>query len=210
MSTSIIDISSDNGKIDFKRVFDAMTPDPVDGEKRVIIRTSKGCGDVDVSHLTYALQAKEAGFMVSYYHFAYPDNHSGGTIQADSFAEADYFCNIIKKMPDCENLIIDLEQNTQLTKVQFSEWLTEFIEHVYARTGKMCYIYTYKDYLDEHLPDGHNFGKYPLWIANYSVSDNPPIPKGFKTWALWQYTETGRVDGIDTNVDFSTFNRSNL
>ena len=48
----------------------------------------------------------------------------------------------------------------------------------------------------------------PLWIAQYTTAAAPSgIPQQVWTnWALWQYTETGRVDGIDTNVDRERFN----
>ncbi|NTX67814.1 1,4-beta-N-acetylmuramidase, partial [Myxococcus sp. CA051A] len=34
----------------------------------------------------------------------------------------------------------------------------------------------------------------------------PRIPKGWKQWHFWQYTEKGRVEGIDGEVDQSYFN----
>ncbi len=44
---------------------------------------------------------------------------------------------------------------------------------------------------------------YPLWVANFDV-DRPLVPAsnwGGKSWTIWQYTSSGRVRGIDGNVD---------
>ncbi|MEP4769439.1 MAG: glycoside hydrolase family 25 protein [Roseibium sp.] len=43
--------------------------------------------------------------------------------------------------------------------------------------------------------DGH-----PLWIANYEV-DSPKIPSPWKSYRFWQYSDNGRIDGIDCAVD---------
>lgn len=209
MNTKIIDISSNNGKIDFTKLYNSMQPDS-DGKKRIIIRTSKGYGDVDTQCATYAAAAKAAGFTISYYHFAYPDTHTGGTVESDSYNEADYFCNTIKTLPDYEFLVVDLEQQSSLSQSDYAKWLKSFLDHVYARTSTSCIIYTYADYLNRMLPDNHSFGSYRLWIANYSVSSNPPLPKGFNHWFMWQFSEKGSVAGINTPVDLSTFNPSTI
>jgi len=39
-----------------------------------------------------------------------------------------------------------------------------------------------------------------LWIASYS-SVPGPLPNGFSTWSIWQYSDTGRVNGIGGYVD---------
>ena len=209
MNPYIIDISSNNGNIDFVKLFNSMAAD-TDGKKRIIIRTSKGYGDVDSMCTKYAQQATDAGFTISYYHFAYPDSHSGGTIQADSMEEADYFCTTIQALPPYEFLVVDLEQESKLSQADYAIWLQSFLEHVYGRTSTQCIIYTYADYLNRMLPDNHAFGQYRLWIANYSAKANPPIPKGFTNWFMWQFNEKGTVAGIETPVDCSIFNPSNI
>ena len=75
MQPSIIDVSSNNGHIDFPAVFNDMQP-ASDGKKRVFIRTSLGYGDKDVNCGPYAQHAAAAGFAVSYYHFSYPSKSS--------------------------------------------------------------------------------------------------------------------------------------
>ncbi len=62
-------------------------------------------------------------------------------------------------------------------------------------------IYTnvdfYKRYLNEEFDD------YPLWVAHYINKGRPRI---YRDWHFWQYSETGRVNGILSKVDFNVFN----
>ena len=66
----IIDISSNNGHIDWNEVIN-------DGVSDVIIRLSLGFGDRDILALKYSQEAASVGLNVSYYHLAYPDTMEG-------------------------------------------------------------------------------------------------------------------------------------
>ena len=51
-----------------------------------------------------------------------------------------------------------------------------------------------------------------LWAANWRVSGPPILPwdwtqRGF-SWLLWQYSNRGRVEGINASVDLNRFNGS--
>ena len=77
------------------------------------------------------------------------------------------------------------------------EWLST-VEHYY---GVKPIIYTnvdfYRQYLDAEFDD------YPLWVAHYINKGKPRI---YRDWHFWQYSETGRVNGIVSKVDFNVFN----
>ena len=47
--------------------------------------------------------------------------------------------------------------------------------------------------------------QYPLWIASYSEGAYPDVtsPSYSGTVAMWQYTNRGRVDGIEGYVDMN-------
>ena len=38
----------------------------------------------------------------------------------------------------------------------------------------------------------------PLWVASYTTDARPAMPEGWGNWALWQYTSTATVPGIDS------------
>jgi GH25 family lysozyme M1 (1,4-beta-N-acetylmuramidase) len=72
-------------------------------------------------------------------------------------------------------------------------------------TGKKPIIYTgYYSWNDS--VGSRAFGDHPLWIASYTNA--PGIPMGWNRWTFWQYTSSGRVPGIGTNVDLDVFNGS--
>jgi lysozyme len=78
--------------------------------------------------------------------------------------------------------------------------------------GKLIGVYTGPDYWRTHtsLLGRLYFQKFPLWIANYKVSQ-PSIPGPWRAdeWILWQYTAEGdgRTFGAESEeVDLNYFN----
>jgi lysozyme len=200
----IIDVSSNNGVVDFNKVKAA-------GVERCFIRTSLGYGTLDKDCIANANAVEAAGISPSYYHFAYPDTKSGGNVVNDATAEANYFCDCLEKVPAFEFLAVDCEpfsssSDTPLSPDDYALWLTTFLNTVKARNGADCLVYTYADYLNHRLPDNHLLGSYRLWIANYENIPNPPCPKGWADWFMWQYNEIGTVDGITGHVDCTMLN----
>ncbi|WP_268795804.1 GH25 family lysozyme, partial [Pseudomonas amygdali] len=48
--------------------------------------------------------------------------------------------------------------------------------------------------------------EYPLWIANWDVSE-PKVPASWevagKSWSIWQHSNKGRIAGIEVDVDLN-------
>ncbi len=195
----IIDLSSNQGTVDFKKLKEAGVTD-------VILRTSMGYNTEDKMVKSYSKGAIDNGLNISYYHFAYPDMKIGSTVESDAIAEATYFVKCIKELPTYKNLVVDLEQETLLNKNDFQTWVKTWLDTVEKLTTTQPIIYTYTDYLNRHLASSHPFGSFRLWIANYSAKENPPLPTGWNKYFMWQYTEKGHVDGISTTVDISKLN----
>jgi GH25 family lysozyme M1 (1,4-beta-N-acetylmuramidase)/subtilisin family serine protease len=53
-------------------------------------------------------------------------------------------------------------------------------------------------------------GTRPLWVAEYPSKPraSPPLPTGWTEWAIWQYTDSGHLDGIGHNADLNRYNGS--
>jgi GH25 family lysozyme M1 (1,4-beta-N-acetylmuramidase) len=51
---------------------------------------------------------------------------------------------------------------------------------------------------------GGLFGAYHLWVAHYDV-DCPRLVDGWQRWAFWQRSSSGRVTGVDGDVDLDAF-----
>ena len=66
-------------------------------------------------------------------------------------------------------------------------------------------IYTGPSFFSSILCDNKGtFKQFPLWIANYS--SEPLIPAPWNNWLFWQYSETGKVSGINGECDLNYFN----
>lgn len=200
----IVDFSKNNGLIDFTKL-------PSDIEM-VILRATMGTGTTDKMFVTNVKNALAAGKKVADYHFSYPDKKQGGTVVLDATSEANYFCDVILAVHTPEEVVIDCEpkdaagNDTNLTPTEYALWLQTWLDIVESRTGKQSIIYTYADYLSRHLPQGHTFGKYRLWIASYSHVVTPILPHGWTTCYMWQYSASGTISGVNGKVDISKFN----
>ena len=69
--------------------------------------------------------------------------------------------------------------------------------------GRKPIIYTYYHYYKDYLRG--EFDDYPLWLANYNDVLEPSVQD---PWKMWQFTEKGIVDGINTKVDLNVYNGS--
>ena len=71
-------------------------------------------------------------------------------------------------------------------------------------------IYLSSSFAGDVLGSDKFLANYILWVAHYTRAANPRVPEPWKSgpgWTFWQYSETGRVDGItDDLVDLNRFN----
>lgn len=84
-----------------------------------------------------------------------------------------------------------------------------WLDLVEKATGKRPVIYTNATWWRERIGADVQLSSYKLWISDYSSAslnqEAPRIPKDFK-WAMWQMTDTGRIEaaglvkGLDTNI----------
>ena len=200
-NTEIIDISSDNGSVDFSAVAAA-------GIQHVILRACLGYGQNDNNLMTNAANALAAGIGIGFYHLAY--THQVTDVAGDAAKEANWFCDQIAKTgvtPEC--IALDLETPTQLSTADYEDWIASFISTVKSRTGIDTIIYSYKSWLDSHLDSSHYLGGSQLWIANYENVETPPLPEGWSEYYMWQFSETGTMSGVNGKVDCSQFLPSN-
>jgi LysM repeat protein len=68
-----------------------------------------------------------------------------------------------------------------------------------------------QDYFSESSGGPPSWAKdHALWLAQYPnqyvAGMEPSLPRGWFKWTFWQYSEKGRINGINANVDLNVFN----
>ena len=185
-----IDVSRHQGRIDW----DVIKKNP--RIKYVYIKATEGSDLVDDCYQRNIREARRAGLKVGSYH--YLSNRSSVTTQFRNFATT--------ANRDEQDLVpvIDVEVCKQWSAQQLRDSLMVFARMVEDYYGCKPIIYTYETFFKSYL--GKAFAHYPIFIAKYPKNpDDKPNINGVK-WLIWQFSETGRINGINGCVDLSRFN----
>jgi lysozyme len=189
-----IDISKYQGdEIDFLE-------DNKDSLSFVVCKATEGINLTDPDFSNNWKMIKEKGFIRGAYHFY----HCGGDtiLQARNFLSALDSLAVTDLPP-----IIDFEEagvnGCPPSGVQTN--LLGFLRQVEKKSGRIPIIYTDNNTANNHLTDPV-FAKYPLYIADYSKSQSPIVPNLWKVqnWAIWQKTDSLKLDG--NYYDFDVYN----
>lgn len=97
--------------------------------------------------------------------------------------------------------LIDFENKGSWTRKQIIDSLEAFAGMIREHYHCEPMIYTMTSFYNSYLSP--YFNKYPLFIARYSTSA-PQLSNGAQ-YLLWQYTDQGKIDGIDHAVDLCRF-----
>jgi lysozyme len=187
-----IDVSSHQDRVDWSRV-------KADGISFAYVKASEGTTFADPKYQAHVTGAKAAGIATGAYHFARPDTNSSD-VRRDARAEADWFLSLAG--PEKGNLLPALDLETAgLPAAQMVEWTRAGLDRVRSRIGARPLLYTYPAFWSS-LGGTTVFRNYPLWIANYGVSE-PHLPAGWRNYAIWQYTASGSADGSPGRADLN-------
>ena len=144
----------------------------------------------DSTFPTNFVNAKTAGLKVGAYHY------SQAITVAEAKAEAEYLCGILKDFTPTFYVVCDFEYGGRLnSKIgkKASDIANAFCDVVKAHGYEPC-IYANTSTLNNNLINP----KYPVWVAQYN---DTCTYKGTKV--MWQYTSSGKVEGISGKVDLS-------
>ena len=185
-----IDVSQFQGRIDFEEVARS-------GIDIVYIRASEGTNYIDPYFRENYEQAKANGLKTGFYHYV-----TARTVE-EAREEAEFFVSNIKGTePDCK-LAMDFEVFGNLSRSEINEISEVFLETVSKLSGKECVIYSdafnAAETFDEELAR-----QYAIWVADYFV-DEPANNGKWSTWVGFQYSDIGRINGIEGNVDRDYF-----
>lgn len=183
-----IDVSNWQGHINYAEVRDA-------GIEVVYIKASQGTNIKDAYFDINYENAKENGLRVGFYHYLTATN----TEQA--IEEANYFVSVISgKTPDCK-LVLDYETFGGVGREEINNIARTFMQRVEELTDKEVILYSdlsnARSTFDTRLAED-----YDLWIAYYEDRNRLiNIETSWNTYIGIQYTDRGRVNGINGNVD---------
>ncbi|GAB4459091.1 MAG: hypothetical protein Kow0070_13680 [Anaerolineales bacterium] len=197
-----IDVSYWNAGIDWPKV-------RATGQRFVFAKATEGNFYADPTFPANWSGAKAAGLLRGAYHFFRPN--------VDGRKQAKKFIDYIKSTKDNGELppALDLETHDGQTNARIISRAKDWLDEVEAAFGKKPIIYSGQYFLQDHFSEAGGgppaWAKdYPLWLAQYPNAymegQQPFLPRGWFKWTFWQYSEKGRLNGINANVDLNVFN----
>lgn len=187
-----IDISHHNGYVDWQKVSNTNI-------KFVIMKASESTRTVDDKLTENYEGARSVGLPVGFYHFAHVSN--------DPIKEANFYLSIVEGLTVDLWHVLDLENGSLddggYSKAYVSDWARQWLKRVTECTGKAPMIYTGGSFARTYLES--DLSVYPLWVAHYGT-DTPMSNPVWSAWTIFQYSESGHIDGIaDNAVDLNEF-----
>lgn len=163
----------------------------------VYLKASEGNTLTDSRYREYFDSAKRRGLKVGSYHFF-----------RSSATAMEQFANF-KSMVDRNHQdlipLIDVETISRGTSMyQFHNRLLELLQLVEREYGRKPMIYTGQNFYNKHLYGGRYSG-YKFMIACYTFEE--PVLFDNDDFLIWQYTGTGRAQGVRGHIDISRFVR---
>lgn len=185
-----IDVSKWNGDIDWAAV-------KATGKAGfAMIRASYGYEDEDPKLADNVRGCEEQGIPYGFYHYMYARN------TAEAHKEAAYFLNVISRYSPEYPVVLDIEESfyDNMSKEQVTDIVTAFMEDL-ENAGYYAMIYSYAKFFDDNLIY-ERIKDYDIWVACWGDED-----KLFENYSyhygMWQYSETGTLDGIEEYVDLN-------
>lgn len=185
-----IDVSKWNGKINWKKVKNS-------GKAGfAMIRASYGYEDTDEMLAENVAGCEKYDIPYGFYHYTYARNVS------EAKKEAAYFLSVIKRYSPTYPVVLDIEEDfyKQMSKKEVTAIVTTFMEAVES-AGYYAMIYSYAKFFDDNLLMD-KIDKYDIWVACWGSHEELNENYGYH-YGIWQYSETGKLPGIDEFVDLN-------
>jgi len=204
-----IDVSRFQGIIGWKQVGETQN-------RFAYLQASRGSGNdclvasdrcgVDETYDRNYRNAKAVGLRVGAYHRAFASGSTPQAAKEDARIEANLFISVVGKVRSADlRPAIDVETPfDDMTEVSLRAWIKAWNSRVEKKLREKPLIYTNASSWAA-TGDTTSFAGlgHPLWVANFDVP-KPIVPAGNwggKGWTIWQFTSSGKVRGIDGNVD---------
>lgn len=187
-----IDVSQHNGVIDWQKVKD-------DGINFAIIRCGYGQNieSQDDKRFQYNIsECERLGIPYGVYIYSYAANREGAR------SEAEHVIRLLNGRNPSFGVWIDMEDadgykiKNNIPYSMGSEICDEFCSHMKDR-GYKAGIYANLDWLTNYLTASY-LDQYPKWVAQWNSTCTYE-----GKYVMWQFTDSGKVEGITGNVDMN-------
>lgn len=182
-----IDVSKWQGDIDWKKV-------SLSGIDFAMIRSSYGNMHTDEKLAANVAGCEKYGIPYGFYHYSYADSVK------EARKEARYFLSVIKGYSPEYPLVLDIENDhfKSMSRKQVTNIIIAFVQEI-EKAGYYVSVYSFAKFFNDYV-DMSKIEKYDIWVACWgdeerlnSFYDGP--------YGMWQYSATGKVNGIDGEVD---------
>ena len=169
------------------------------GQSFVFVKATEGTSYTNPAFTTDSAKAQQAGLVPGSYHYARPG-------EGNPRAEARHYASVLATgvQPSLPP-VLDLEEHGGLNPTQLQNWVREWIDEIKVQTGRDPIIYTYYSFWIQRMANTTEFSEYPLWLAYYRDTLPDKIPGGWDHVTFWQYSGSGRVNGVQTQVDLNKY-----
>lgn len=181
-----IDVSHNQGRVDWSSV-------PKHDVDFVYLKATDGITFTDPMYQQNVRQLQALNLVSGAYHFFEPND--------DPLAQAQHFLRTVRGARHRLPPVLDVEITKDITAETIRNRALAWLKAVEKELGCQPVIYTYGDFWNDNL--GDEFRGYRLWLADYAAE--PKLPRGVDQYYMWQYTQTGRVRGVNGHVDRSHF-----
>jgi lysozyme len=101
--------------------------------------------------------------------------------------------------------VMDVELIRGKTKEVITEVVKGCMKEASDRCKKVAMAYSNAYFWNTYIVDDGWSRGYEKWVANYRLTPPPVLPKAWKAWTLWQWSNKGRWPGISGDVDLNYF-----
>ncbi|WP_194766002.1 glycoside hydrolase family 25 protein [Tamlana sp. I1] len=184
-----IDISHYQGEIRWHEVKSNEKP-----IEFVFIRSTMGIDGKDTHYNNNWADAKKHGYIRGAYHYYRPNE--------DPVEQFNNFAQTVHLEKGDFPPILDIEEKSKFGDAFLRENVLKWLKLTEEKYGIKPVVYTGKHFYDTRLK-GY-IDEYPLWLAAYSGKHRVNDVE----WTFHQFSETVKVEGIDTLVDGNDFKLS--
>lgn len=155
----------------------------------------------DVRTQEYLRGARAAGIKIGVYFYSTAVN------PYEAVEEASVALNAVGGIPLDYPIFIDMEfsgdypdgRADRLSASERAEIAIAFCETV-RNSGYRPGVYSGQNFLKASI-DYYSISNYTIWLASYTVNDS--LPNFSNRYDIWQFTDRGKVDGIEGGVDMN-------